>query len=190
MLMSQTVKLEHPLQPQALIHNTIVYEAMKDHWTKEWSPTWPPGTFEGNSITSRVNSNGRRNAREGVRNAPLQNWVLCQHAAWENKPRGMLMAQVWHSQIPMTWMLSNNLSADLIFVTTPQESGQQALEYLLSVLAERKYSQLIKDRRKDGSDTHLSSTLYGQPPLKPSLDHCSNLWLYFRPIFLLLQTES
>lgn len=54
----------------------------------------------------------------------------------------------------MTWMLSNCFSADQMLATTSQEGRQQAIEHLLSVLAEI-YSQSIKDNMKDVTGTHL-----------------------------------
>lgn len=75
----------------------------------------------------------------------------------------------------MTRALDNNLYVDLMLATTLEDGGQQVLERVVSVLAGRKYSQSIKDKREDVCGTHLRSTLYGQPPSKPSLDSCSDL---------------
>lgn len=75
----------------------------------------------------------------------------------------------------MTRTLGNYISADLMLTNIPQVGEQQALEHLLTVLAEREYRQLIKDKRKGISGPCLSSTLHGQQLLESSPDHLSNL---------------
>lgn len=89
-----------------------------------------------------------------------------------------------------TCTLDAGISADLMLATTLQEGGEQTLERLLTVLEERKYRKPVKAERKDVCGACLSTTRHGQPPSEPSLDRCSDIRMYIRPILLQLEPHS
>lgn len=48
----------------------------------------------------------------------------------------------------------------MTILQTLKEGGQQALKHLLLIFEEKKYSQLIKDKRENVSGTGLSSGMW------------------------------
>lgn len=72
----------------------------------------------------------------------------------------------------MKWTLGTDISVDVMITTTPQD---EALDRLLTFLRERKYRKLVMDEQE-------------QQPSAPNLDPRADLYLYFRPT--LLQLES
>lgn len=131
----------------------------KGQWIEEWSVR-PIDTLWGMSTASGAyDRNGR-----SVRKASLVVLSKVESSVNARYRNANLEACRWLAKHgipspPLTWTLNTDLSANLMFATTPHEGQEQGIKRLLIVHIERWNRQPVKDERKYVRDAHLSLTL-------------------------------